>query len=92
MPGSDESNTGASGAYPLAFKGERDGKEQLVIVLINEAFQAQTVKLAGDFSAYTKMEIHETSTQRDLARTYNGAVKTDVTLPMQSVVTIVLSK
>ena len=38
------------------------------------------------------MEIHETSTQRDLARTYNGAVKTDVTLPMQSIVTIVLSK
>ena len=84
--------SGAKALSPVAFKGERDGKEQLVIVLINEAFQAQTVKLAGNFSAYTKMEIHETSTQRDLARTYNGAVKTDVTLPMQSVVTIVLSK
>ena len=83
---------GVKGAYPVAFKGERDGKQQLVIVLINEQFSSQFIELAGDFSAYSKMEIHETSTARDLARTYNGAVKTDVTLPMQSVITIVLSE
>ena len=83
---------GAKAAYPVAFKGERDGKQQLVIVLINEQFSSQFIELAGDFSAYSKMEIHETSTARDLARTYNGAVKTDVTLPMQSVITIVLSE
>jgi O-glycosyl hydrolase len=84
--------TGASGAYPLAFKGERDGKEQLVIVLINEKFSAQKITLNGDFSAYSTMEVHETSSYRDLANTYSGAVKTDVTLPMQSVITIVLTK
>ena len=83
---------GAKGAQPVAFKGERDGKQQLVIVLINEQFSSQFINLAGDFSAYSKMEIHETSTARDLARTYSGAVKTDVTLPMQSVITIVLSE
>ena len=83
---------GVKGAYPVAFKGERDGKQQLDIVLINEQFSSQFIELAGDFSAYSKMEIHETSTARDLARTYNGAVKTDVTLPMQSVITIVLSE
>ena len=83
---------GVKDAYPVAFKGERDGKQQLVIVLINEQFSSQFIELAGDFSAYSKMEIHETSTARDLARTYNGAVKTDVTLPMQSVITIVLSE
>ena len=83
---------GVKGAYPVAFKGERDGKQQLVIVLINEQFSSQFIELAGDFSAYSKMEIHETSTARDLARTYNGAVKTEVTLPMQSVITIVLSE
>ena len=83
---------GVKGAYPVAFKGERDGKQQLVIVLNNEQFSSQFIELAGDFSAYSKMEIHETSTARDLARTYNGAVKTDVTLPMQSVITIVLSE
>ena len=83
---------GVKGAYPVAFKGERDGKQQLVIVLINEQFSSQFIELAGDFSAYSKMEIHETSTARDLARTYNGAVKTDVTLPIQSVITIVLSE
>jgi DNA gyrase/topoisomerase IV subunit A len=70
----------------------KGGKQQLVIVLINEQFSSQFIELAGDFSAYSKMEIHETSTARDLARTYNGAVKTDVTLPMQSVITIVLSE
>ena len=84
--------TGAKGFDPVAFKGERDGKQQLVIVLINEELRAQTVKLEGDFSAYTTMQVHETSSARDLARTYNGAVKTDVTLPLQSVVTIVLSE
>ena len=83
---------GAKSAQPVAFKGERDGKQQLVIVLINEQFSSQFIELAGDFSAYSKMEIHETSTARDLARTYSGAVKTDVTIPMQSVITIVLSE
>ena len=84
--------TGASGAYPLAFKGERDGKEQLVIVMINDKFTAQKITLNGDFSAYSAMEVHETSSYRDLANTYSGAVKTDVTLPMQSVITIVMTK
>ena len=84
--------SGAKELAPVAFKGEKDGKQQLVIVLINEQFSSQFIELAGDFSAYSKMEIHETSTARDLARTYNGAVKTDVTLPMQSVITIVLSE
>ncbi len=84
--------TGADSAYPVAFKGERDGKQQLVIVLINGEYSSQFIELAGDFSAYTTMQIHETSTARDLAKTYSGAVKTDVTLPMQSVVTIVLSE
>lgn len=84
--------SGATSFDPVAFKGERDGKHQLVIVLINEELRAQTVKLEGDFSAYTTMQVHETSSARDLARTYNGAVKTDVTLPLQSVVTIVLSE
>ena len=83
---------GAKDAQAVAFKGERDGKQQLVIVLINGQFASQHIELAGDFSAYSKMEIHETSTARDLARTYTGAVKTDVTLPMQSVITIVLSE
>jgi len=83
---------GAKSLDPVAFKGERDGKQQLVIVLINEAYATQKVNLAGDFSAYATMQVHETSTNRDLARTYNGAVKTEVSLPMQSVITIVLSE
>ena len=84
--------TGARSVYPVAFTGERDGKQQLVIVLINEGYASQFVNLAGDFSAYTKMDVHETSTARDLARTYSGAVKTEITLPMQSVITIVMTK
>ena len=84
--------SGAKSLDPVAFKGERDGKQQLVIVLINEDYRAQTVRLNGDFSAYTTMQTHETSSARDLARTYSGAVKTEVTLPMQSVVTIVMSE
>ncbi len=84
--------SGAKGLDPVAFKGERDGKQQLVIVLINEDYRPQTVKLSGDFSAYATMQVHETSANRDLARTYSGAVKDEVTLPMQSVVTIVMSE
>ena len=83
---------GATDASPVAFTGERNGKRQLVIVLINGEYSSQFIELAGDFSAYSTMEIHETSTARDLAKTYSGAVKTDVTLPMQSVITIVLSE
>ena len=83
---------GAKEFSPVAFKGEKDGKQQLIIVLINEKFSAEKITLTGDFSAYTTMQIHETSTHRDLAKTYSGAVKTDITLPLQSVVTIVLSE
>ena len=84
--------SGAKGLDPIAFKGERDSKQQLVIVLINDGYRPQTVKLSGDFSAYTAMQVHETSANRDLARTYSGAVKDELTLPMQSVVTIVMSE
>ena len=84
--------SGAKELAPVAFKGEKDGKQQLVIVLINEKFNAEKITLSGDFSAYVSMQVHETSTHRDLAKTYAGAVKTEVTLPMQSVVTIVLSE
>lgn len=83
---------GAADASPIAFTGERDGKRQLVIVLINEQLNAQFITLSGDFSAYSTMAIHETSTNRDLAETYTGAVKTDITLPLQSVITIVMSE
>ena len=84
--------SGAKELAPVAFKGEKDGKQQLVIVLINEKFNAEKITLSGDFSSYASMQVHETSTHRDLAKTYAGAVKTEVTLPMQSVVTIVLSE
>ena len=82
---------GAGSVFPVAFKGERDGKQQLVIVLINEKDTEQSVTLEGDFTAYASMEIHETSTSRDLARTYTGAVNPEVIVPSQSVITIVLS-
>ena len=83
---------GSKDLRPVAFKGEKDGKEQLVIVLINDQYSGQNAVLEGDFSAYSSMEIHETSNYRDLARTYKGGVKTEFSVPMQSVVTIVLTK
>ncbi len=84
--------SGNDDLYPVAFKGENGGKEQLVIVLINDRYTSQQAVLNGDFSGYTSMQIHETSNYRDLARTYSGAVKNSFTVPMQSVVTIVLTK
>jgi len=84
--------SGGKDLLPVAFKGENGGKEQLVIVLINDKYTNQMAALEGDFSAYSSMEIHETSNSRDLARTYRGAVKTEFAVPMQSVVTIVLTK
>ncbi len=83
--------SGAKNAFPCAFVGEKNGVEQLVIVLINEEMKPLTVDLAG-IDGYAKMEVHETSTNRDLARTYSGAVQSSVVLPLQSVVTVVLSK
>ena len=83
---------GSESAQPVAFKGERDGKQQLIVVLINEKLTPQRLELSGDFSQYRTMEIHETSANRDLARTYSGAVTTDITLPAQSVVTLVISQ
>lgn len=83
---------GAKNVYPCAFTGKNDkGQEQLVIVLINEDMKPQTVNLSG-IAGYSKMEIHETSASRDLARTYNGAVQESVTMPLQSVITVVLTK
>nr|MBR4281323.1 xylanase [Clostridia bacterium] len=84
--------SGNDALFPVAFTGVNNGQEQLVIVLINDQLTAQTAVLEGDFSAYTSMQVHETSTNRDLARTYNGAVKTEIIVPLQSVVTIVMSK
>ena len=84
--------SGSKDLRPVAFKGENDGKEQLILVLINDKFTAQQAVLEGDLSAYSSMEIHETSNYRDLARTYKGAVKTEFSVPMQSVVTVVLTK
>lgn len=84
--------SGNDDLLPVAFKGVNDGKEQLVIVLINDQYVSQMASLEGDFSAYSSMEIHETSNYRDLACTYSGAVKTEFSVPMQSVVTIVLTK
>ena len=84
--------SGNDDLYPVAFKGVRDGQEQLILVLINDEYTNQAAVLEGDFGAYKTMQIHETSNYRDLARTYNGAVKTEFTVPMQSVVTIVLTK
>ena len=84
--------SGSKDLRPVAFKGENDGKEQLILVLINDKFTTQQAVLEGDFSAYSSMEIHETSNYRDLARTYKGAVKTEFSVPMQSVVTVVLTK
>jgi hypothetical protein len=84
--------SGNDDLYPVAFKGVRNGQEQLILVLINDKYTSQAAVLEGDFGAYKTMQIHETSNYRDLARTYNGAVKTEFTVPMQSVVTIVLTK
>ena len=83
---------GAETLLPVAFRGVRDGKQQLVLVLLNDRDEPQTASLEGDFSAYARMEIHETSASHDLACTYAGAVKTDVTVPARSVITIVLSE
>ncbi len=84
--------SGAKNAFPVAFTGRNDkGEEQLIIVLINAEMKPQTIDLTG-IDGYSRMEIHETSNNRDLARTYQGAVQSSVTLPLQSVVTLVLSK
>lgn len=83
---------GGKGLYPVAFTGEKDGKQQLVIVLINDQYTAQKLTLEGDFSRYSTMQVHETSNYRDLAKTKEGAVETSLSVPAQSVITIVYSE
>ena len=83
---------GGKGLYPVAFTGEKDGKQQLVIVLINDQYTARKLTLEGDFSRYSTMQVHETSNYRDLAKTKEGAVETSLSVPAQSVITIVYSE
>jgi O-glycosyl hydrolase len=83
---------GGKKLYPVAFTGVKDGKQQLVVVVINDQFAAEQLNLKGDFSRYASMEVHETSNYRDLARTKRGAVETSLNIPPQSVITIVFSE
>nr|MBR4281325.1 xylanase [Clostridia bacterium] len=84
--------TGNDELHPVAFTGVNNGRERLVIVLINEQDAPKTDAVTGDFTAYRTMEIHETSQECDLDCTYCGAVLQEITLPARSVVTLVLNR
>lgn len=79
---------------PVAFTGVNgDGKEELVMVFINEGVTAQEFVLKG-CGDYTKMACHETSDSNDLACVLEGEYTEDtvITIPRLSVVTVVLTK
>ncbi len=83
--------SGGEDCGAVAFRGEEDGKQILAAVLINDGTAARPVKLEGDFRAFERVEVYETSAKRDLARVAECAGSTSFTLAPRSVTTIVFS-
>ena len=79
---------------PTAFTGvNEDGKEELVMVFINDSVTAQEFVLEG-CGDYDRIAVYETSDARDLECVLEDAFSADapVTVPEMSVVTVVLKK
>lgn len=83
---------GAQALHPVAFCGAQGGQEQLIIVLINDQAAAKNCLLCDDCCAFSHMALHETSDAHDLAKTFSGPVRQQLTIPSRSVVTVVLSR
>ena len=62
--------------------------EKTVMVLVNNAEEAQNIKLWG---SYKNMEIYTTDAERNCERIYSGEYIRENTLPAKSITTIVLS-
>ena len=79
---------------PTAFTGvNEDGKEELVMVFINDSVTAQEFVLEG-CGDYDRTAVYETSDARDLECVLEDAFSADapVTVPEMSVVTVVVKK
>lgn len=79
---------------PTAFIGTNDeGKQELVMVFINEKEEEQTFLLTG-MSEYDTISYYVTSDEYDLEETVSGAfdTKKEITIPKMSVTTVILRK
>lgn len=83
------------GLYPLACTGENnEGKEELVVVLINESNEEKVVNLSSIQKDYKQYSQFETSEERDLQqiRDETLTLQTSFNLAPVSINTLVLSK
>ena len=76
----------------VAFTGESYGKKQLVVVLINDAYETVDIRLNGAFSQYNSIVAYETSSNLDLSRVAERIANTAFTLTPRSITTIVFSE
>lgn len=83
--------SGGEEFLPVAFSGQNEPQEQLVIVLINDQENPREALLSGNLSQYDHMEIHETSDAHDLALIARGAPQSAVLLAPRCVTTLVFS-
>jgi len=76
----------------VAFTGiNKDGQEELVIVVINKEKEAKTIQMGlADFGKYNYYEVYTTNENRDLEMTQNGALEqySPMTLEAESIITI----
>ena len=74
----------------VAFRGEEDGKQRLVAVLINQENRPRTVRVGESGGAFRKTAVYETSDAHSLERIREGAAGDAFTLAPRSVTTFVL--
>ena len=76
----------------VAFTGTDYEKKQLVVVLVNDAYEPVDVKLNGAFEQYNSIIAYETSANRDLNTVAERVANTAFTLAPRSVTTFVFSE
>ncbi|MBQ8160498.1 MAG: xylanase [Clostridia bacterium] len=75
----------------VSFLGEEDGKQKLIVVLVNQKLSSQDVTLSGIPAAMHADFLSETSADMDLLETPLSGAQRDFTLPPRSVITLVFS-
>ena len=92
-PGFVRVDIGGGDAFSaVAFTGEENGKKQLVVVVVNDQYEAVDIKLNGSFAQYNRIVAYETSANRDLLQTTERVANTAFTLTPRSVTTFVFSE
>lgn len=82
---------GGEACHAVVFRGEENGKQKLVVVLINDGGSEKNFHQNGCFGDYRTIQAYETSAGKDLAKIAEREDNTAFALTPQSVTTIVFT-